>query len=128
MSCPDDKGQVEIPADVQGEAKVRIDGSFLNDALRACGGMVELKLVDSTKPVLFTSPDYELVVVPMVTGESQKPKAETETAKTTNKSEVEKPTDEDTEAKAQAVAEAEAIAKGSNKPKRKHKVKEPVTV
>ncbi|KKK59638.1 hypothetical protein LCGC14_3032400, partial [marine sediment metagenome] len=38
MSCPDDKGQAEIPADTQGEVKVRIDGSYLADALRACGG------------------------------------------------------------------------------------------
>ena len=73
MSCPDDKGQAEIPADTQGEGKVRIDGSYLADALRACGGMVELKLVDSKSPMLFTSPDYELVVMPMLTSESQKP-------------------------------------------------------
>jgi len=127
MSSPDDKGMAEIPADTQGEGKIRLDGSFLADALRACGGMVELKLVNSASPMLFTSPDYELVVMPMFAGESQKPKAETETAKTTTKPEVETVADGEAEAKAQAVAEAEAITKGS-KPKRKHKVKEPVAV
>lgn len=74
MSSPDEKGLAEIPADTQGEGRIRLDGSYLADALRACGGMVELKLVDSKSPMLFTSPDYELVVMPMFAGESQKPK------------------------------------------------------
>jgi hypothetical protein len=122
MSNPDDRGQAEIPADTQGEGKIRLDGSYLADALRACGGMVELKLVNSTSPMLFTSPDYELVVMPMFAGESQKPTGEAQTAEpeaeTTEVEEVEK---------AQAVAEAEAITK-ADKPKRKHKAKEPVAV
>jgi DNA polymerase III sliding clamp (beta) subunit (PCNA family) len=137
MSCPDDKGQAEIPADTQGEGKIRLDGSFLADALRACGGMVELKLVDSKSPMLFTSPDYELVVMPMFAGESQKPKGEAQTAEPV-KAEASQPTEtaevepaetaaEEAE-KAQAVAEAEAIAK-ADKPKRKRsRAKEPVAV
>jgi len=84
MSSPDDKGQAEIPADTQGEGKIRLDGSYLADALRACGGMVELKLVNSTSPMLFTSPNYELVVMPMFAGENNKPKGETETAETSS--------------------------------------------
>ena len=97
------------------------------DALRACGGMVELKLVDSKSPMLFTSPDYELVVMPMLTSESQKPKGETETAEAeAETTEVEQAEGEEAE-KAEAVAEAEAITK-AEKPKRKHKAKEPVAV
>ena len=141
MSCPDDKGQAEIPADTQGEGKVRIDGSYLADALRACGGMVELKLVNSTSPMLFTSPDYELVVMPMFAGESQKPKGEAQTAEPV-KAEASQPTEPEAETaevepaetvaeeaeKAQAVAEAEAITK-ADKPKRKRsRAKEPVAV
>src|SRR3972149_4970791 len=138
MSSPDDKGMAEIPADTQGEGKIRLGGSYLADALRACGGMVELKLVNSTSPMLFTSPDYELVVMPMFAGESQKPKGETETAEPVKEagSEPAEPEAEtaevepaETEAeKAQAVAEAEAITK-AEKPKRKRsKAKEPVAV
>ncbi len=126
MSNPDDKGQAEIPADTQGEGKVRIDGSYLADALRACGGMVELKLTDGKSPMLFTSPDYELVVMPMLTSESQKPTGETAEpeAETT---EVEQAEVEEAE-RAEAVAEAEAITK-AEKPKRKRsKAKEPVAV
>jgi len=128
MSRPDDKGLAEIPADAQGEGKIRLDGSYLADALRACGGMVELKLVNSTSPMLFTSPDYELVVMPMFAGESQKPQDKAETAEPV-KAEASQPA-EQTESgeaeKAQAVAEAEAI---TEKPKRKRsKAREPAAV
>jgi len=112
MSNPDDKGQAEMPADTQGEGKVRLDGSYLADALRACGGMVELRLTDSKSPMLFAAPDYELVVMPMLTSESQKPEDKAE------------------QAKAEAVAEAEAeVITKTEKPKRKRiKAKEPVAV
>ncbi|MEQ4489579.1 MAG: hypothetical protein AAC990_04335 [Dehalococcoides mccartyi] len=140
MSSPDDKGMAEIPADTQGEGKIRLDGSYLADALRACGGMVELKLVDSKSPMLFTSPDYELVVMPMFAGESQKPKGEAQTAEPvkaeTEPAEDTEPTEPEAEMaseaeKANAVAEAEAIANAkAEKPKHKakRKAKEPVAV
>nr|MDD4985988.1 hypothetical protein [Dehalococcoidales bacterium] len=102
------------------------------------------KLVNSSSPMLFTSPDYELVVMPMFAGESQKPKGETQTAEPV-KAEASQPTETtepeaetaevepaetvgDEAEKANAVAEAEAIAK-ADKPKRKRsKAKEPVAV
>jgi DNA polymerase III subunit beta len=126
MSSPDDKGQTEIPADTLGDGKIRLDGGYLADALRACGGMVDLKLVDGKSPMLFTSPDYELVVMPMLTNESQKPTGETQTAEPeAEQAEAEQAEVEEAET-AQAVAEAEEITKA--KPKRKHKAKEPVAV
>ena len=130
----------EIPADTQGEGKIRLDGSYLADALRACGGMVELKLVDSKSPMLFTSPDYELVVMPMFAGESQTPKGEAQTAEPvkaeTEPAEDTEPTEPEAEMvseaeKANAVAEAEAIANAkAEKPKHKakRKAREPVAV
>ncbi len=116
MSSPDEKGLAEIPADTLGDGKIRLDGGYLADALKACGGMVDLKLIDSKSPMLFTAPEYELVVMPMITGESQKPKVE-EKAIEVSQAEVEQ---------AEKVSEAEAITEA--KPKRKHKVKEPVAV
>jgi DNA polymerase III sliding clamp (beta) subunit (PCNA family) len=112
LSSPDDKGQAVIPADVEGEPnRVRIDGKYLADALRACSGMVDLKLSDSRSPVLFQVDGYLLVTMPMLTN-AEKPKAEP--------------------APAEAVAEAEAIteaeAEPAEKPKRKRKAKEPVAV
>ncbi|MFC1943545.1 hypothetical protein ACFLWO_03075 [Chloroflexota bacterium] len=121
MSSPDDKGEVTMPADIEGgEVRVRIDGAFLTEALRACGGMVDFKLTDGKSPVLFVVDGYQLVVMPMLTADSQKPEAETETAEPESEA-------EDTEAEqAEAVAEAEAVVK-AEKPKRSRK-KEPVTV
>ena len=94
--------------------------------------MVELKLTDGKSPMLFTSPDYELVVMPMLTSESQKPTGETAEPVKVEASQPTEPEAETTEVeeaeKAQAVAEAEAITK-AEKPKRKRsKAKEPVAV
>ncbi|MBN1189470.1 MAG: hypothetical protein JXA46_06950 [Dehalococcoidales bacterium] len=135
MANPDDNGQAEIPAETQGEVKVRLDGSYLADALRACGGMVELKLTDGKSPVLFSSNGYKLVVMPMLTTESRetaepeisqaeteaepKPEAETEPQET-------EPAENEQD---NAVTEAEAVVKKVKpKPKRKSKAKEPVAV
>ena len=126
MSSPDDKGEVTMPADIEGGVnKVRLDGKYLADALRACSGIVELKLTDGKSPVLFQVDSYLLVTMPMLTN-AEKPKAEPE---------AEPAPAEDTEAP-EAVAEAEAITK-ADKPKRKRKAlvlkprteaKEPVAV
>jgi DNA polymerase-3 subunit beta len=114
MSSPDDKGEVTMPADIEGgEVRVRIDGSYLTEALRACGGMVDFKLTDGKSPVLFAVDGYQLVVMPMLTGE----------AKAGDKAEAEPEVDTE---EAQAVAEAEAVVK-AEKPKRSRK-KEPVAV
>jgi len=113
MTIPDDKGEVTMPADIEGgEVRVRIDGSYLTEALRACGGMVDFKVTDGKSPVLFAVDGYQLVVMPMLTSESQKP-------------EVTEATEPEAE-KTEAVAEAEAVVK-AEKPKRSRK-KEPVAV
>ena len=126
MSSPDDKGEVTMPADIEGgEVRVRIDGSYLTEALRACGGMVDFKLTDGKSPVLFVVDGYQLVVMPMLTAGSQKPEDEAEQAEA-EPTEPE-PEAEDTEAEqAEAVAEAEVAVK-AEKPKRSRK-KEPVAV
>jgi hypothetical protein len=118
LSSPDDKGQAVIPADIEGEAiKVRLDGKYLADALRACGGMVDFKLASASAPTLFTTDGYRLVVMPMLTSTTEKPKAEPE-AEPKPEAEV-----------AEAIAEAEAEPEpAENKPRRKRKAKEPVAV
>jgi hypothetical protein len=132
MSSPDDKGEVTIPADIEGgEVRVRIDGSYLMEALKACGGMVDFKLTDGKSPVLFAVDGYQLVVMPMLTGEAKAgDKAEAEAKpEDTDATEPEPEAEaepEDTE-KAEAVAEAESITK-AEKPKRSHKKKEKVAV
>jgi DNA polymerase-3 subunit beta len=72
MANPDDKGQAELPADTLGETvRIRVDGKYLADALKACGSMVELKLTNGVSPLLFTVDGYQLVVMPMLTPEAQ---------------------------------------------------------
>jgi len=80
MASPKNKGQAELVADAEGEGKVRIDGGYLAQALKACGGMVDLKLTNGHSPVLFAVNGYRLVVMPMLTADSQaEAKAEAET-------------------------------------------------
>jgi DNA polymerase-3 subunit beta len=86
MTNPDNKGQADIVADTDGEGFVRIDGSYLAQALKACGGMVDFKISSPIAPTLFSSNGYQLVVMPMITekaqeyarqqAEAQKPEAE----------------------------------------------------
>jgi len=121
LSSPDDKGRAVMPADIEGEVnRVRIDGKYLADALRACDGMVDLKLTDGKSPVLFQVDGYLLVTMPMLTN-AEKPQAE--------------PDAETAPAEEKPAEEAEAITKpvvslpnSTEKPKRKHKAKEPVAV
>jgi len=108
MANPDDKGQADIPADTEGQGFVRIDGQYLTNALKACGGMVDFKLTNSYSPTLFATDGYQLVVMPMVTDKAhaeQKAQAE---AKAKAEPEVAEPV-------AEAVAEAEAKPKRSRK-------------
>jgi DNA polymerase-3 subunit beta len=126
MSSPDDKGEVTMPADIEGgEVKVRIDGAYLTEALRACGGMVDFKVTDGKSPLLFTVDGYQLVVMPMLTSESQKPD-EKQATEPQPKAEAEPITEQEETEKAQVVAQAEAVVK-TEKPKRSRK-KEPVAV
>jgi hypothetical protein len=70
MANPDDKGQADIVADTDGEGKVRLDGQYLAEALKACGGMVDFNLTNAYSPMLFTVNGYQLVVMPMLTNEA----------------------------------------------------------
>jgi len=105
MANPDDKGQAELTADTDGQGFVRLDGQYLADALKACGGMVELKLTNSYSPMLFSVDGYQLVVMPMLTDKAQE--------------------QQKAEAKAKTETPAEPVAeKPKGKPKR---AKQPVT-
>ncbi len=66
MANPDDKGQAELTADTDGEVKVRLDGQYLAQVLKACGGMVELKLSNAYSPTLFSHNGYQVVVMPIM--------------------------------------------------------------
>ena len=106
MANPDDKGQADIPADTDGQGFIRIDGGYLANALKACGGMVDFKLTNSYSPTLFTTDGYQLVVMPMVTDKAN----------------------EQAKADREAKAKAEPVAEPATEPKGKRsRAKEPVT-
>ena len=108
MANPDDKGQAELPADTDGEGFVRIDGSYLADVLRACGGMVDFSLANATTPMLFSQNGYQVVVMPMMTAKA------TEQAKA------------EPEAEPEAEPKAEAKPKKAKPKAKKLQAKEPV--
>ncbi len=98
LSNPDGKGQVSIPADIEGNpVKLRLAGGYLAQALKACGGMVDFKVTDCASPTLFTVDGYQLVVMPMALPKSQQVEQQAE---------------------AEQPAEAEAEPKAETKPKR----------
>ena len=121
LTSPDEAGQTSIPAVFEGEGKVRIDGAYLAEALRACGGMVDFKLTDGKSPVLFEAEGYQLVVMPMLTADGKPKPEDTEATEPEPEAEAEADTEQ-----AEAVAEAEAVVK-AEKPKRSRK-KERVAV
>jgi len=112
MANPDDKGQAELVADTDGEVKVRVDGQYLAQALKACGGMVDFKLTNGYSPMLFTSNGYRLVVMPMLTDEAN------EQAKA----------DRQAKAESQTEPELETEPVAEPKPKRNRKRKQAVAV
>jgi len=110
LANPDDKGQVELVADTDGAVmNVRVDGGYFAQALKACGGMVDFKVTSPSSPMLFSANGYQLVVMPMLTTESQ--------------SKVEQV------AEAEPEPEVEVAEPATDKPKSKRsRAKEPVTV
>jgi len=119
MANPDDKGQAELPADTDGQGFVRIDGGYLAEALKACGGMVDFKLTNAYSPMLFTADGYQLVVMPMMTDKAN------EQAKADREAKGEATTTE------QAESQPEATEPVNDKPKpkkaKRSRAKQPVT-
>jgi len=126
MANPDDKGQAELVADTDGEGFVRIDGQYLGQVLRACGGMVDFKLLNASSPMLFTADGYQVVVMPMMTDKAnEQAKAEREA-----KAEQPQPTTAWGEAEKRAKVISQQLAEPvAEKPKGKRsRAKEPVAV
>jgi len=116
MTSPDEKGEAIITADTEGEGYIRVDGKYLADVLRACGGIVDLSLTNAYSPMLFTIEGYQVVVMPMVSDKAkeqqEKDRQATATATVEPAAEVE----------GEPAAEVEAEpTEAEPKPKRKRK-------
>jgi DNA polymerase-3 subunit beta len=114
MANPDNRGETMIPADTEGQGCVRVDGRYLADVLKACGGMVDFKLANAYSPMLFTADGYQLVVMPIMSAKAEEQAKQDREAKAAQAEAQAEPSGE-----AEAVAEAEKIVKA--KPKRSRK-------
>ena len=131
-----DYGKYISVADTDGEViKVRVDGGYLAQALKACGGMVDFKLTSPSSPMLFSANGYQLVVMPMLTAESQskgKQEAEAEPETTDTEPEAETVEQEPVAEAEQAEPATEATEPETKpaKPKKakRSRAKEPVAV
>ena len=66
LQAKEDRGEAVIQADVSGQAEIALNASFLMQALKATGGMVELSIKDAATPVLFSAEDFKVLVTPIV--------------------------------------------------------------
>ena len=106
IEAKEDKGSMVISAETSGEARIAVAGNYLIKALRACGGIAEMKLASPQSPIALTVDGYRCLVMPMRFPES-KAVAEAEAVAT------------EAEAKAEAEAETQAEAKPKRRGRRK---------
>ncbi len=86
IEAKEDRGSMAISAETSGEAKIAVAGNYLIKALRACGGIAEMKLASRESPITFTVDGYRCLVMPMRLPES-KPEVTTETETVTKEAE-----------------------------------------
>jgi DNA polymerase-3 subunit beta len=70
LASPDDTGQAELTADTEGQGKIRVNGAYLTQVLKACGGMVDFKLTNGYSPMLFSQNGFQVVVMPIMSNEA----------------------------------------------------------
>jgi hypothetical protein len=108
IEAKEDRGSMVVSAETSGEARIAVAGNYLLKALRACGGIAEMKLTSQQSPITLTVDGYRCLVMPMRLPES-KAVAEAEAVA------------KETETK----VEAETKAKGKPKRKGKSKARQP---
>jgi DNA polymerase-3 subunit beta len=113
IEAKEDRGSMAISAETSGEARIAVAGNYLIKALRACGGIAEMKLASSQSPIALTVDGYRCLVMPMRFPES---KAEAEAVAT------------ETEAKAEAETKTEAKPKRRGRGKARQPEVEPEEV
>jgi DNA polymerase III sliding clamp (beta) subunit (PCNA family) len=125
IETKEDRGLMAIAAETSGEAKIAVAGNYLVKALRACGGIVEMKLASSTLPITLTVDSYRCLVMPMALPEN-KIVAEAEAVAR----EAEAKAEAQTETKPEVDVEVEAKPKrrGRTRAKQPEEAKEPVAV
>jgi hypothetical protein len=121
LANTEDKAQVEVRADTDGEMYVRVDGAYLAQILKAFGGMVDLKLTNPASPILFSQDGYQVVCAPMVSDKAKEYQAKATTTES-------QPAEVEATSKEVEEVTEEPANEETEKPKRKRKAKEPVAV
>ena len=106
IQAKEDRGRAVIEADTSGQGEIAVGGKYLLQALKTCGGIVNLQMTTAKSPMLFSSNGLRCLVMPMLI--SEQPPAE---AKAEAKAEAEPKAERARGRKPKAVAEAEAIAR-----------------
>ena len=83
LTDPDGKGEAVIPVTGEGIGSIRIDGKYLADAMKACGGMVDFRFNEAYSPMLFSTDGFRIVVMPMMTSKAQEAQREARAEDTT---------------------------------------------
>jgi len=122
ITSPDENGEAIISADTDGQGYVRMDGKYLTDVLKACGGMVDFKLTNAYSPMLFTADGCQVVVMPIMSDKAN------EQIKADNQAKAEAEAEPTAEAEAEPTAEAEVEAEVEAEPKRKRSRRKAVAV
>ena len=78
IEAKEDRGKAVIEAETSGEVKVAVNGKYLLQALKTCGGIAEMKVANASSPILFSSNGYRCLVMPFLSDEAKAPKAEAE--------------------------------------------------
>jgi len=106
IEAKEDRGSMAISAETSGEAKIAVAGNYLIKALRACGGIAEVKLTSPQSPITLSVDGYRCLVMPMRLPESKAVAVAEAVA-----------------GEAEAKVETETEIKAKGKPKRKGKGK-----
>ena len=69
IEAKEEKGKAEIEAETQGEGKIAVNGQYLLETLKACGGIVNLQVSSPASAMLFSIDGYQVVLMPVALNE-----------------------------------------------------------
>ena len=113
IQAKEDRGRAVIEAETSGQGEIAVGGRYLLQALKTCGGIVNLQMTTAKSPMLFSSNGLRCLVMPMLISEQSPAEAKAEA-----KAEAEPKAERARGRKPKAVAEAEAIVKAKAKSKK----------
>ena len=65
LESKEEQGKTELEAETEGEAKTAVQLGYLAQALKACGGMVELQVGSPKGPMIFSVNGYRIIQMPL---------------------------------------------------------------